>query len=220
MLRRVSISASATLLLRGAVSVAAVPRWSRASSTTTAATGNAETSHRPADAATPDSNAAAGASPSVAGGDSAPDVAAAAKAALARRKAAQEAAAKTGAAGAVVPAKKQIKYKVKAPWGGMQLRDTWSEDAMSRYDKDNFSGRIDSEHRYHPEAHIRVWLRYMAYSFIPLIIITFNVCYYVVAGQPLWKGDFQHILNLFRTFDTSPRSKMSVKRMDPPETIV
>jgi hypothetical protein len=154
------------------------------------------------------------------------DVVKAAKEALARRqKAASDA--KAGDNGTTSPANAatlglnipKVKSKKKAPWGEVQLRDQWSEDAMTRFDSDNFSGRIDSENRYHPEAHLRKYIKYMFMAFFPLIVFTLSASYYSLAGRSITLGDFQHVLNIIRAHDTSPRSKLSIKRADPAETV-
>jgi hypothetical protein len=124
-----------------------------------------------------------------------------------------------GAAGAAKALPKGLKTKRKAPWGDIQLRDQWSEDAMSRFDSDNFSGRVDSENRYHPEAHLRKYLRWMIYAFAPMVVMTFAASYYALTGRSILTGDFQHFLNVIRSYDTSPRSKLSIKRAEPAHII-
>ena len=102
-----------------------------------------------------------------------------------------------------------FKVKRKAPWGAQQLRDAWSEDAMSRHDKDSTGERIDREYRYHPEAYLRKYIKYVGLSIPPAIVIAFSVGYYWASGYSVYKvGDFQAILNILRQFDTSPRSAL------------
>lgn len=102
-----------------------------------------------------------------------------------------------------------FKVKRKAPWGAQQLRDAWSEDAMARHDKDSVGDRIDREYRYHPEAYLRKYIKYIGLAIPPLIVIAFSVGYYWASGYSVYKvGDFQAILNILRQFDTSPRSAL------------
>jgi hypothetical protein len=102
-----------------------------------------------------------------------------------------------------------FKVKRKAPWGAQQLRDSWSEDAMARHDKDSVGDRIDREYRYHPEAYLRKYIKYIGLAIPPLIVIAFSVGYYWASGYSVYKvGDFQAILNILRQFDTSPRSAL------------
>ncbi len=83
---------------------------------------------------------------------------------------------------------------------------------MARFDADSFSHRIDSENRYHPDAHLRRYIKWMAWSLFPLIIGVSIFSYAALMGKPIWTGDFQFILNIIRSFDTSPRSQLSLKR--------
>lgn len=103
----------------------------------------------------------------------------------------------------------QIKFKRKAPWGQQQLRDAWSQDAMATHDGEGFSKRLDSEYRYHPEAHLRRWIGWVMKGFLPAVVVSITVAYYIVAGDFIWRaGEFQQMLNMLRTMDTSPRSKL------------
>ena len=102
-----------------------------------------------------------------------------------------------------------FKVKRKAPWGAQQLRDAWSEDAMARHDKDSVGDRIDREYRYHPEAYLRTYIKWVGGAMIPVMVISASVGYYWASGHSLWKvGDFQSMLNIFRQLDTSPRSAL------------
>ena len=117
---------------------------------------------------------------------------------------APEPAAKTG------PMKELPKLKVKRkdPWGKPQLRDSWSVDAMSRHDKDSVGDRIKREYRYHPNEGFRQALKW---TFIFCCVsLPFFVAgmYYVIYEDWIWKGDWQHLLNIIRYSDTSPRSKL------------
>jgi hypothetical protein len=102
----------------------------------------------------------------------------------------------------------KIKIKRKAPWGKPQLRDSWSEDAMSRHDKDSVGARIKSEHRYNPLEPIRQSFKWGFVGLAIAVPTTLSLMYYYVFKRPIWKGDWQHILNIIRFFDTSPRSKL------------
>lgn len=102
-----------------------------------------------------------------------------------------------------------FKVKRKAPWGSQQLRDAWSEDAMSRHDKDSVGERIDREYRYHPEAYLRKYIKWVGLAIPPSIVFSFSIGYYWASGYSVYKvGDFQAILNILRQFDTSPRSAL------------
>jgi len=107
------------------------------------------------------------------------------------------------------------KIKRKAPWGAQQLRDAWSEDAMSRHDKDSVGGRIEAEFRFHPESRLRRYIKWMAYSMVPLGLTSVTAGYYWASGYSLWKvGDLQSIFNVVRQLDTSPRSALYAPRND------
>lgn len=88
---------------------------------------------------------------------------------------------------------------------------------MSRYNSDNFSNRIDSENRYHPEAHLRKYIKWMFLSLFPMLFLVSAISYLALMGKPIWTGDFQFVLNMIRSFDTSPRSKLSLKRAETDE---
>ncbi|CAG9574260.1 conserved hypothetical protein [Leishmania major strain Friedlin] len=105
-----------------------------------------------------------------------------------------------------------LKIKKKAPWGERQLRDSWSEDAMSKRDRDNMDERIHREYRYHPDEFRRAYIRYTAFLTIPCIMLGMSVTYYYETGRPFWQADLQHLLNLLRVMDTSPRSKLYAYR--------
>ncbi|GET88741.1 hypothetical protein, conserved [Leishmania tarentolae] len=106
-----------------------------------------------------------------------------------------------------------LKIKKKAPWGARQLRDSWSEDAMSKRDRDNMDERIHREYRYHPDEVRRSYVRYTALLTIPCVMLGMSVTYYYETGRPFWQADPQHLLNLLRVMDTSPRSKLYAYRL-------
>lgn len=104
-----------------------------------------------------------------------------------------------------------IKTKKKAPWGALQLKDAWSQDAMSEElvkGTGNMSERIRREYRYHPEAFRRRHVLIAALMIVPTIILSTFITYYRHSGKWLWEGDPQYLLNLIRQLDTSPRSKL------------
>ncbi|KAG5504404.1 hypothetical protein JKF63_04855 [Porcisia hertigi] len=107
----------------------------------------------------------------------------------------------------------EVKIKKKAPWGAQQLRDSWSEDAMSKQISENMSERIHREYRYHPDEFRRHYIRYTALLTIPCVTLGMSITYYLETGQPLWNADPQHLLNLLRVLDTSPRSKLYAYRL-------
>jgi hypothetical protein len=104
--------------------------------------------------------------------------------------------------------------KKRAPWGVQQLRDSWSEDAMSKRDRENMDERIHREYRYHPDEFRRHYIRYTAMLTIPCIILGMSITYYRETGRPVWTADPQHLLNLLRVMDTSPRSKLYAYRLE------
>ncbi|CAJ1025107.1 hypothetical protein, conserved [Leishmania lindenbergi] len=106
-----------------------------------------------------------------------------------------------------------LKIKKKAPWGAQQLRDSWSEDAMSKRDRDSMDERIHREYRYHPDEFRRHYIRYTAMLTIPCIMFGMSITYYYETGRPFWHADPQHLLNLLRAMDTSPRSKLYAYRL-------
>ncbi|KAK7194300.1 hypothetical protein NESM_000345000 [Novymonas esmeraldas] len=108
----------------------------------------------------------------------------------------------------------ELKVKRRAPWGAPQLRDSWSEDAMSKRDRDNMDERICREYRYHPDEFRRQHIRYTALLLIPCILASVCVTYYWQTGRPIWQADPQHVLNLVRVLDTSPRSKLYAYRLE------
>ncbi|KAG5478688.1 hypothetical protein LSCM1_06092 [Leishmania martiniquensis] len=109
-----------------------------------------------------------------------------------------------------------VKIKKRAPWGAQQLRDSWSEDAMTKRDRDNMDERIHREYRYHPDEFRRYYIRYTVFLTLPCIMIGMSITYYLETGRPFWQADPQHLLNLLRVMDTSPRSKLYAYRL--PET--
>ncbi|CBZ27229.1 conserved hypothetical protein [Leishmania mexicana MHOM/GT/2001/U1103] len=109
--------------------------------------------------------------------------------------------------------RRDLKMRKKAPWGERQLRDSWSEDAMSKRDRDNMDERIHREYRYHPDEFRRGYIRYTAFLTIPGIMCGMSVTYYYETGRPFWQADPQHLLNLLRVMDTSPRSKLYAYRL-------
>ena len=112
-----------------------------------------------------------------------------------------------------------LKVKKKAPWGVQQLRDSWSEDAMSKRDRENMDERLHREYRYHPDEFRRHYIRYTALLTIPCILIGMSITYYRETGRPIWKADPQHLLNLLRVMDTSPRSKLYAYRLEETEEL-
>lgn len=109
---------------------------------------------------------------------------------------------------------KDIKVRRRDPWGIQQLRDSWSEDAMTKRDTENFSERIHREYRYHPDEQRRYYIKYTALLTIPLVVLSWSCGYYYHTGKPPWEADAQHLLNLIRVLDTSPRSKLYLYRLD------
>lgn len=101
-----------------------------------------------------------------------------------------------------------LRIRPRDPWGLQQLRDSWSEDAMSSSTSENMSERTHRAYRYHPEEFRRFHIKYAAYLTIPCIIIGMSAGYYFHTGKPIWKGDPQEILNYIRRLDTSPRSAL------------
>lgn len=101
-----------------------------------------------------------------------------------------------------------IKVKKKGPWGQPQLRDAWSEDAMARHDKDSVGERIKREYRYHPEEQQRQAIKWMAIGCIAFMPVMMAIMYWGLYGGYIWNGDWQHLFNIFRFLDTSPRSRL------------
>ncbi|KPA83971.1 putative mitochondrial hypothetical protein [Leptomonas pyrrhocoris] len=114
---------------------------------------------------------------------------------------------------------KALKVKPKAPWGVQQLRDSWSEDAMSKRDRDNMDERIHREYRYHPDEVRRHYIRYTAFLTVPCILLGMSCTYYYETGRPIWTADPQHLLNLLRFLDTSPRSKLYAYKTEESEVL-
>ncbi|KPI87897.1 hypothetical protein ABL78_3007 [Leptomonas seymouri] len=112
-----------------------------------------------------------------------------------------------------------IKIKKKAPWGVLQLRDSWSEDAMSKRDRENMDERIHREHRYHPDEFRRRYIRYTAFLTVPCIMLGMSITYYCETGRPIWTADPQHLLNLLRVMDTSPRSRLYAYKLEESERL-
>ena len=104
--------------------------------------------------------------------------------------------------------------KKKGPWGSFQLRDAWSADAMSRHEKDSIDARLSSENRFNPFERDRRIARLMVMAAPPLWTIGLGVAYYLMTGRYPWQADYQHLLNVLRQFDASPRSKMYMYRAD------
>jgi hypothetical protein len=107
-----------------------------------------------------------------------------------------------------------LKVKRRGPWGAMQLRDSWSEDAMSKRDNENMGRRIHAEYRFHPHEQQRQMLKWVGLMIIPCLILGMLCGYYYVAGKMLWQGDPQYILNMVRMADCSPRSKFYPYRQE------
>lgn len=103
---------------------------------------------------------------------------------------------------------KKLRIRPRAPWGLQQLRDSWSEDAMTSRGTENMSERTHRAYRYHPDEFRRFHIKYAAYLTIPCIILGMSGGYYFHTGKPIWKGDPQEILNYLRRLDTSPRSAL------------
>lgn len=102
------------------------------------------------------------------------------------------------------------------PWGYSQLRDAWTEDAMSRHDQDSINKRLESERRFDPFTGERVWIKYFACIAPPTWFGGIAIIYFWMFDRPLWQSDPQHFLNLLRQMDTSPRSKYFINR---PESV-
>ena len=102
------------------------------------------------------------------------------------------------------------------PWGHSQLRDAWTEDAMSRHEKDSLNKRLESEYRFDPFTGDRRWIKYMMYYAVPSWLVGLALAYFWMFDKPLWQSDPQHFLNLIRQYDTSPRSKFFINR---PESV-
>lgn len=95
----------------------------------------------------------------------------------------------------------------------MQLKDSWSVDAMSRYDKDSVDRRIQYEYRYHPDLWMRKYIKWMGMAMLPLTVVVVAMAYYVASdGGSITEGDSQFVLNVLRQSETSPRSKLYVYR--------
>lgn len=105
------------------------------------------------------------------------------------------------------PPAKTIKVKKKAPWGEQQLRDSWTEDAMARHEKESIGSRIDFEHRFDPANKTRKsWSKRLA--LFPIGGLTIGVAAFKwFSGRWAWEMDYQHILNILRSYDCSPRSR-------------
>eukprot|EP00331_Platyophrya_macrostoma_P004020 CAMPEP_0176414342 /NCGR_PEP_ID=MMETSP0127-20121128/5208_1 /TAXON_ID=938130 /ORGANISM="Platyophrya macrostoma, Strain WH" /LENGTH=284 /DNA_ID=CAMNT_0017794237 /DNA_START=88 /DNA_END=942 /DNA_ORIENTATION=+ len=107
------------------------------------------------------------------------------------------------------------KAKKKAPWGAMQLKDSWSIDAMSKKsDYDNMNERMHREYRYHPHELQRRVLKWVGLSVIPTFVFGMGLGYWYHTGGMLWNGDPQYILNFIRSADCSPRSKFYPFRIE------
>ncbi|CCW65349.1 unnamed protein product [Phytomonas sp. EM1] len=106
------------------------------------------------------------------------------------------------------------KVKRRPPWGVQQLRDSWSEDAMTKRETENLSERIHREYRYHPDEGRRQHVKHVVLLLIPSLIGTGSMSYYYFTGKPIWRADPQHILNVLRAADTSPRSILYLYRLD------
>eukprot|EP00796_Vickermania_ingenoplastis_P009841 gene9841-6913_t len=107
-----------------------------------------------------------------------------------------------------------IKVRPRAPWGIRQLRDSWSQDAMTSRETENMSERMHRENRYHPDEFRRYHIKYAALLVFPCIIFGTFVGYYYHTGRPLWEGNPQELLNYIRRLDTSPRSALYADRIE------
>ena len=106
----------------------------------------------------------------------------------------------------------KIKVRRRPPWGEIQLRDAWSEDAMARHDKDSVGERLHSEYRYHPgESHRQLFKKVMR-IFVPTFVTLLLLWQRVATGYWMWQADLQTFLNSARNYDTSPRSRVSYTR--------
>lgn len=102
----------------------------------------------------------------------------------------------------------------KGPWGTFQLRDAWSSDAMSRHEKDSIDARLSSENRYNPFERDRRIAKIMVKAAIPSWLVGLGIAYYFITGKYPWQADYQHLLNILRQMDASPRSQLYVNRPD------
>lgn len=90
---------------------------------------------------------------------------------------------------------------------------------MTKGDRDNMNERIHREYRYHPEEFRRQHLKYGALLTIPCIFTGVSITYYYITGKPIWKADLQHILNILRSIDTSPRSRLYAYQLEEMESL-
>lgn len=125
-----------------------------------------------------------------------------------QRRAPQRGHSKSSSSSSSSKASSSFRIRPREPWGLQQLRDSWSEDAMSTLPAENLSERTHRAYRYHPEEYQRFHIKYAAYLTIPCIILGVSGGYYFHTGRPIWKGDPQEILNYIRRLDTSPRSSL------------
>lgn len=90
---------------------------------------------------------------------------------------------------------------------------------MSKRDRENMDERIHREYRYHPDEFRRHYIRYTVMLTIPCILMGLSFTYYRETGRPIWTADPQHVLNLLRVMDTSPRSRLYAYRMEEAEAL-
>jgi hypothetical protein len=101
----------------------------------------------------------------------------------------------------------KIKMKKKHPWGGMQIRDAWSKDAMSYRETESMGKRLESKYRYHPLA----WQRRATIDAVKYASLVSIFCLDGVlrctTNHGIFSSDYGHILQVLRSSDISPRSR-------------
>jgi hypothetical protein len=119
---------------------------------------------------------------------------------------------------------KGLKVKKKAPWGERQLRDSWTDEAMSNRENEKIGKRLTSKHRYHPD----VWTR-KAYMTAGISFLFLMVCsvHYMVRAVARAEGMtprqvYRRSLRSCHDGDFSPRSNMKPFKLvyDNPPNIV
>ena len=110
---------------------------------------------------------------------------------------------------------KGLKVKKRGPWGQNQLRDSWTNDAMSYRDTESIGNRVASKNRYHPDFYTRRYFVLGGLSLVAGVFLTmFMACrnYGIERGQSA--GDaFWNAMKRFRTNDISPRSARKPDRL-------
>jgi len=99
--------------------------------------------------------------------------------------------------------------KRRSPWGERQLRDSWSEDAMSFSEKDSLTRRIHSQNRFHPMEMIRLAVGGIGILFLPMVFVVGLFWVWYISGRSIYYQDWQQILSLLRLKDISPRSSVA-----------